>query len=118
MIHKDWIIFYDDGSVFDSDSDVRDAPRRGVQVIVQRDDQVGYRLFFSDGDYFVYDPDRGGWRFTDQFGVYDHLITCREPLVLFGREMAKAEFLALLKHVKELCGDKSAWLRNERRPPV
>jgi len=111
---KDWIIFYDDGSVADSDTDMRDVPRRGVELIAQRDKRVGYQLFYSDGDYFVYDADRGGWRWTDQFGVYDHLITCKHPLVLFGREMETSQFKALVERAKEYCGPKSAWVRNER----
>lgn len=113
---KDWVIFYDNGSIYDSTFSVYDVPRLGVQVIAQRNEKTGYDLFRTDGDYFVYDANRGGWRITDMFGVWDHLNTVHHPLVLFGRNMGDAEFLDLLRKVKEVCGEKSAWLRRERRP--
>jgi hypothetical protein len=113
---KDWIIFYDDGSVADSDTNLHDVPRLGVQVIAQHNERTGYDLFRTDGDYFVYDEDRGGWRITDMFGVWDHLNTVRYPLVLFGRNMADDGFREILTKVKDVCGPKSAWLRRERRP--
>jgi hypothetical protein len=113
---KDWIIFYDDGSVYDSETNIRDVPRLGVQVITQYNEQIGYELIRTDGDYFVYDEDRGGWRYTDMFGVWDHLNTVREPLVLFGRNMSDKAFKELLVYVNDYCGPKSAWLRRERRP--
>lgn len=115
-MHKDWVIFYDDGSVVDSDTDIREIPRLGVEVVCQRNEQTGYDLFRTDGDYFVYDEKRGGWRITDMFGVWDHLITCPHPLVLFGRNMSDDEFVALMQKVKQVCGNKSAWMRRERRP--
>lgn len=113
---KEWVVFYDTGEVFDSDSDIRDIPRVGAEVICQRNEKTGYDLFRTDGDYFVYDEARGGWRITDQFGVYDHLNTCRFPLVLFGRNMSDDAFRDLLDQVAAVCGPKSAWLRRERRP--
>jgi hypothetical protein len=113
---KDWAIFYDDGSVYDSDTDLRDVPRLGVQIICQKNEQTNYDLFRTDGDYFVYDEDRGGWRITDMFGVWDHLNTVRYPLVLFGRNMGDDEFYAVYKRAKEICGNKAAWLRREKRP--
>ena len=114
-MNVDWIIFYDDGTEHTSDNGAREAPRVGVEVIAQKNEKTGYGLFFTDGDYFVYDKDRGGWRITDQFGMFDHLITCREPLVLFGRNMSDDAFMEMKRKVAERCGPKSAWLRRERR---
>ena len=34
---KDWIIFYSDGSMVDSDTSIYDVPRRDVQIIVRAD---------------------------------------------------------------------------------
>ena len=113
---KEWVVLYDDGSVLDSDTDLRDIPRLGVEVVAQYNEDTGYDLFRTDGDYFVYDRDRGGWRITDRTGVDDHLNIVSFPLVLFGRNMSDEGFRALLKRVKEICGPKSAWLRRERRP--
>jgi hypothetical protein len=46
--------------------------------------------------------------------VWDHLNTARFPLVLFGRNMSDDNFNALMRKVKELCGEKSAWAFRER----
>jgi hypothetical protein len=112
----DWIIFYDDGTIATSDDDIREIPRLGVQVVAQYNKTTNYDLFRTDGDYFVYDEDRGGWRITDMFGVWDHLNTVKYPLVLFGRNMADDAFVSLLQKVNEICGHKAAWQRRERRP--
>ena len=111
-MQKDWLIFYSDGSVVDSDTSIYDVPRRDVQIIVQRNDSVGYEMLHSSGCYYVYDPDRGGWRITDIFGVWDYLVVVRQPVVLFGRNMSYKEFWSLHKRVRDICGDKQGWLRN------
>lgn len=112
-MQKEWLIFYSDGSVVDSDTSRYDVPRRDVQIIVQKNDHVGYTMIHSSGDYFVYDQDRDGWRATDGFGLWDYLVTVRQPVVLFGRNMDHDEFWTLHKKVRDLCGDKQGWLQCE-----
>jgi len=110
-----WRIYYADGAVFGSeDGDLRDAPRQGVLVIVQGDERVGWR-WISGQDFYVYDAERGGWRETADFGMYDHLIRCREPLVLFGRWVDDETWHRIHKRVKEELGSKSGWLMTEDR---
>lgn len=110
-MQKDWLIFYSDGSVVDSDTSVYDVPRRDIQIIVVRDEKVGYKMLHSAGCYFVFDPDRDGWRITDIFGVWDYLVVVHQPVVLFGRNMDSKEFWELRKKVVEICGPKDAWLQ-------
>lgn len=117
-MNVDWIIYYDDGSSFSSDDgETWDAPRTGVEVVVQRNEQTGYDFLCTIGDYFVYDKDRGGWRITDFWGTLDHCVSCRNPLVLFGRNMSDEEFQKLKTRVRRECGPKSGWLRREQKPP-
>ena len=64
-MNQEWIIYYDDGSSFSSDDGgLMDAPRVGVEIVVQANAETGYDFLCTIGDYFVYDPDRGGWRTT------------------------------------------------------
>jgi len=115
---KNWIVYYDDDTSKDSDSDVWSIPRTGVEIIIIANEKVGYEILRTVGDYFVYDEqvNSGGWRITDLFGVYDHLVTAQKPLVLFGRQMRDERFEALLKRVQEECGPKSGWIHRENRP--
>jgi len=112
---KDWIIFYDDESIIDSDTDIREAPRLGVQVITQYNKKTGYDKLIYD-DYYVYDSERGGWRGTDVFGVWDHLVECKTPLVMFGRNLSDEHFKRITEKVQSVCGPKSAWMRRESFP--
>jgi hypothetical protein len=111
-----WRIWYGDGSDYsDRQGSPFEAPRVDVQVIAQFNEQVGYEVI-SGGDYFYWEPERGGWRTTSGFGLYDHLIRCKQPLILFGRHMTDAEWTRLFLKVKAELGDKQAWLQGERRP--
>jgi hypothetical protein len=112
---KDWVIFYSDGSYVDSDTSIYDVPRRDVQIIVQRHKHVGYTMMHSSGDYFVFDPDRDGWRLTDIFGLWDYFLVVRQPVVLFGRNMDYEEFWKLHRKVIQICGKKQGWLQCEPR---
>lgn len=108
-----WRIYYGDGSVFtDADGSPSDAPRENVQIIVTQDDAVGYRIC-TTLDFFIFDPGRGGWRETNQWGMYDHLVHCPQPLVLMGRFMPNDQWIALLRKVKTELGPKQGWLMNE-----
>lgn len=113
-----WRIYYGDGTVYTSDDGSPwDAPRQNVQVVVSQDDRVGYR-FSTTQDFFVFDPARGGWRETNQWGLFDHLITCREPLVLMGRYLPNDEWNTLLMRVRAELGPKQGWLMDEVKRDV
>ena len=110
-----WRVYYEDGSVFtDADGPPWDAPRLAVQLVAQEDKRVGYR-YVSGCDFYTYEPDRGGWHTTDQWGLYDHLIRAPLPLVLFGRNMSDEAWAALHARIKAELGDKQGWLTTERR---
>jgi len=109
-----WRIYYEDGSVFtDTDGTAWDAPRLAVQMAVQQDDRVGYK-YVSGEDFFYWEPERGGWVSTAQWGMHDHLIRAKRPCVLFGRNMDDAAWSALHRRVKDEMGDKQGWLTGER----
>lgn len=108
-----WRIYYGDGSVFsNTDGEAWDAPRQDVQAIVQQDSRTGWRLC-SGRDYFYYDVDRGGWNTSDQ--VWDHMICCRQPLVLFGRQLSDDAWRKLFAQIKNELGEKQGWLMTEDR---
>jgi hypothetical protein len=108
-----WTIYYGNGSTFsDGDGSPFEAPRRDVQVIVQSDPRVGWR-WISGRDYFVWEPERGGWRETDDWR--DHALDARQPLILFGRWLTDAEWAALFARVKAELPPKEGWLVTEAR---
>jgi len=108
-----WRIYYDDGKTFSSDEGTPfDAPRTGVIVIVQTNKQVGWELVHAY-DYFYYEEKVGGWRASDQFGMYDHMIRCKTPLVLFGRMLDDATYYSMLNRIREEFGDKQGWIARE-----
>lgn len=108
-----WKIFYSDGSTYsDDDGDIFDAPRQDVQAIIELDARVGWR-WCSGGDYFYFDPDRGGWNSSDM--IWDYLIRCKHPLVLIGRQMRDDEWSKLFARVKAEVGEKTGWLKSEDR---
>lgn len=108
-----WRIYYGDGSTFsDADGSPFAAPRSNVQVIIERDARVGWR-WISGYDYFVLDPERGGWRETNEFGLFDYLQRAKQPLVLFGRWLTDAEWHRLFTRVKSDLGPKDGWLVTE-----
>lgn len=107
-----WIIFYSDGSRFSSDDGtVFDAPRQDVQVIAQSDPDVGYKIA-SMSDFFCFDPVAGGWYGTDF--LYDYLLRCKNPVVLFGRQLAPKDWQKLHFEITQALGPKSAWLQGEK----
>lgn len=109
-----WRIYYDRGEFSSEQGSPREAPRTGVIAIVQQDDWVGYQIVHSQ-DYYYHEPDLGGWFCSDLIGACDHLVRCREPLVLFGRMISGPAYLALLERIRRECGDKQGWLQTERR---
>lgn len=110
-----WKIYYDNGDTFTSEQGTPwDAPRTGVIAIVHTNAQVGWEIVHAY-DYFYYEEKVGGWRASDQFGMYDHLIRCKNPLILFGRMTDDESYHFLLKRIREEMGDKSGWIDREIR---
>ena len=108
-----WEILYDDGSRFGSkDGAYWQAPRTGVQAVLQDEPNVGVELAHSpDGWWFWKD---GRWWGSDREGVYDYLRTHMSPelCVVQGRWVSHerwAEIQAMVRHRK------SAWYYFERR---
>ncbi len=88
--------------------DEKPLPVRDVQVIIQDDPRVGAHLVTS-GDYYVW---RGGkWIPVDIFGLFDFLMDT--GLVLFGRTISNAEYMAIYQRAK---AEKNGWLPRERKP--
>lgn len=98
-----WKIYYADGSEFThEDGSPYDAPRVGVQVVVQEKD--GDWEIIHGRDHFYYEPKIGGWYSSDLFGAIDHLMRSRRQCLLFGRVMADDEYHALMIRVREEVG--------------
>jgi len=110
-----WKIYYDNWTAFSSeDGSVWQAPRIGVVAIIQTNPNVGWE-FVCGNDYYYYEEAVGGWRNTTQFGMYDHMIRCQHPLVLFGRMVTDETYAEMRRKIAEEWGPKSAWLPTEVR---
>lgn len=111
-----WVIYYGDGTRFtNEDGTPWDAPRVDAQAVAQGDSRCGYRLI-GGHDYIYWEPERGGWGTTDGFGLWDHMVRCKHPLVLFGRQMDDASWHSLWMRIRSELGDKQGWLMTEPRP--
>jgi hypothetical protein len=98
-----WRVYYDDGSCFTSQEGTPfDAPRRGVQIIVQEKDG-GHELVWGR-DHFYFEPKSGGWCTSDLFGALDHLMRAERQCLLFGRWLNDDEFRELHRRVREDVG--------------
>lgn len=117
---RKWIVYYGDGTRFTwEDGTPFDAPRTNVQLIVVEDDkedQDGW-LFQSDAEYYYYDSHLDIWYVADTFAMYDILIRCRTPLVLFGRYIDRDQFNAILRKavddVSAMGSKKTRWRRGK-----
>jgi len=112
-----WKIYYADGSSYYGEPEL--APKRGVQAILIKDELVGRRIE-SSRDYYVYWPERGGWRSVDHFAFYEYLFEANPPtkIVLFGSVMDDGEYRALwdiISNDPDL-PPKSGFLKDERKP--
>ena len=85
-------IYYDDENIYDGPPE--EAPRLGVQAIVQFTEHEG-RSVYSGEDYYWWDDD-GTWRGGDLFGLFDYLIRPGYKLVLFGRLIHNAKYKEIL----------------------
>lgn len=78
-----WKIFYGDGTTYDSKQG-SEPPMRDVQVIVQYDAEVG-RSFWSDCDFYWWEPKHSLWVGGDMAGLLDYMGRCRGATILQGR---------------------------------
>lgn len=114
----DWIIYYSDGSSFSSDDGgPGDAPRDGVQVIVNRDEGRCGRLFWHGSDFYCWQE--GEWvpRNNDA-GLFDYL---RQPgtekIVLQGRGIRYQAFIDIYNRAVEDKRLPQKDARDHREPP-
>lgn len=111
----EWIIYYGDGNKFSNiDGDCYDAPRTNVQLIVFKNNQMGWELL-SQSDYYYYEGDGHGWCIaSDQFNVFDVLIRVHKPIILFGRWLSKEDFQSVvLNMLSDLPSPKTLWRKGE-----
>ena len=112
-----WKIFYSNGTYSDEDGSPELAPKRDVQTIAVADDTAGRRVERGT-DFYIWTPERGGWRGVDFFGVYDYLIDPGAKIVLFGRILSNEDYTGIWQLAakdKDL-PPKSAFLPDERKP--
>jgi hypothetical protein len=96
-------IFYKDGP-----APIDTIPSaRGVQAIVQDNEEVGSELVTSS-DYYVKINSR--WKGVDIFGLFDFLLD--SGIVLFGRTIHNKEYQEL---VRTAIKTKETWLPQERK---
>ena len=77
MTRVKWRIYYDDSSTFDSTMGApHEAPGLGVQVIVQRHEDVGRELL-TRFDWYYWRADLQRWWASDHFGLLDQLTNDR-----------------------------------------
>lgn len=112
-----WKIYYDNGAVFtNEDGEPHQAPRQGVQIVVQEKDG-DYELIHGR-DHFYFEPKVGGWYSSDLFGAMDHLLRAERQCLLFGRMMADADYHALMVRVRKEVGDREHCYARERNRQV
>jgi len=106
-----WCIYYRDKSKFSStDGSPFDAPRTDVQIIVFKNNQMGWEIL-SQSDYYYYEEGGHGWCIAaDQFNVFDVLNRVRQPLILFGRWLSQEDFReVVLNMLNDLPEPKTLW---------
>lgn len=105
----DWLILYDDRDPFSSeDGSMEDAPAWGVQVIVERDPEVG-AYCVAGKDFYV--PRDGRWMDCDAVGVFDQLVgkgfvraelvTASPGYTLVLQDGTRTDWLGLMLHAAE-----------------
>jgi hypothetical protein len=110
-----WKIFYSSSTYSDADGPPELAPKRDVQAVLVEDSVSGRRIERSN-NYYVWTPERGGWRGVDKFGLFDYLIEPGARVVLFGRTLSDDEYEDILVRSgqDDYLPPKSAKLRSER----
>lgn len=92
----DYTIYYGNESTYTSDDGPPEqAPKRGVQVIIQgTEDGTDPELLGAMG-YYWWDFEHDLWLSGDVFGFYDYMIQPGEKVVLFGRTLTNKEYQSI-----------------------
>ena len=114
-----WMIFYEDGSTFCcADGSPWEAPRTGVQIIVQSKDEKDSDWYqINQFDYYYYEKDRGGW--CEARDMMLHLLRAEYPCVIFGSMLSNRAWAALHKSAKAYIVRYREWFIgvSDERPP-
>ena len=111
-----WKIFYEDRPPFSNlDGEAWDAPKRGVQAVVEHVPSVNF-VVHSRGDFYVYNSkwDQPNWRMMDIAGFWDHMFEPGQKCVLFGRYASNKRWNEILVAATEF-GQKETWLACEKK---
>lgn len=97
----DWRIYYDDGTIFDSEMGTPEqAPAFGIQVIAYRGERStawGRQSLVKGPDFYVYDD--GEWLGLDMIGLLDWL-ACK-GVVKIGRLLPRLKYEAIVKRAQD-----------------
>jgi len=99
-----WRIYYEREVFTSEDGSPFDAPRVGVQVIVQEKD--GDYTLIHGRDHFYWEEDRGGWMTTEIFGAIDHLMRAKRQCLLFGRQLSDEDWRKVHERVRNEVGER------------
>jgi len=109
----DWKILYEDGLWFTSDDGAYwQAPRYGVQAILQEDKEVGVRLLSSIEGWWIWKF--GSWVETDERGADAYRLNHLHPeqCTLYGTMLPDEKWREIQRLVEDV---KSSWYPHERR---
>ncbi len=109
-----WKVWFSDFFTFDSSQGgFSDVPPWDIQVIAERNDEVGRRLY-SQADYYLFID--GKWVGVDWVGLIDYLVNVLK-IVKVGRMIDRELFRQILAqaHNDPDLPPKSGWLQGEPR---
>jgi hypothetical protein len=113
-----WRIYYGDGSIFDSSQgNPEDAPPDNVQIVVDRDPEVGRVLLTSFAGFYWFEAGRWFACLDQQgYGLFDYLRRPGLKIVKFGRTMETEAFREIYARAAQDTGfpRKSGWRPNEK----
>lgn len=115
VVALEWMIFYEDRSTFSNlDGEVWEAPKSGVQAVVERYPAVGH-VTHKKGNIYVYDADWGkpNWRVMDLWGFAQYMLTPGQKCALFGSYTSDDRFNEIAVAAEEF-GQKTEWLLHEQ----
>jgi hypothetical protein len=91
-------IYYGDGTVYDDQAHPELAPKRGIQAILQsNDDKPGYHVV-QRGEYYLWRDDWGGmWQAADYTGFILYLLDPGYKIVLLGETVPNDDYARITK---------------------
>lgn len=114
----DWIIFYGDGSTFDStQGEAGEAPSADVQVVVQIDADHKWVTYAQSKCYVWGWKDDNRWIGVDDLGYLDYLLNYRGwKAILVGRWCDEKTFNRIFKRATDWIAEKSSFSPEELHP--